>query len=234
MGQPEFPVEWEKERIFAAHAAAAVALAVNEHLLMNLHGILGYDCSKCESEHERLFLLAWVAVCERVRRTALVSRGGDQTRWMIHHGGDEHAEAQFRKLQDSDCIDCDGARHDWIAPQYPIAGRSVDFLLLRFDYAIANPKDPDRKRKEFSANGVREVLRQCRPVVVECGSEPGSRQFDRELQAQGYSVARFSGPELVADPLKCADEVDRLLSPELCHDQWRRLKAASWTAKGGS
>lgn len=237
--ESQFPPEWEKEAAFAKSAAEYVGRATAEHFLTTLRVALEHDCQKCESEHERLFLLAWATLCERTRCTGLFSLCGDQTQWRIHrpypisfeldeawaremHDKDEQL---FRQLQDKDFIEYDGARQDWLAPQYPVLGKAVDFLCIRFDYTILNPRDPDR-RTTGNLRREREVLRQCRPVVVEIGSEPGSRQRDRELQAEGFSVARFSGPEVIANPLKCADDVDRLLSPGEHHDQWRRPKAA--------
>lgn len=82
-------------------------------------------------------------------------------------------------------------------PQYQIGEYRVDFLLSLRDIVHGE----DRQRN----------------LVIECDGHDfhertkeqaaADRARDRCLQAQGYTVFRFTGSEIWNDPLKCADQV---------------------------
>ncbi len=84
-----------------------------------------------------------------------------------------------------------------ICPQVNIGSMRVDFCV-----ALA----------EYVNNESKKVM-----IVVECdghdyhdktkGQASRDRQRDREIQKRGMLICRFTGADLWADPLKCADEV---------------------------
>ncbi len=86
-----------------------------------------------------------------------------------------------------------------VSPQHEIAKFKVDFLLTYFRFI-----SPGSEQK--------------RSVVVECDGhdfhEKTKEQAaydkarERQIQAIGYPILRFTGSEIFADPLKCAREIN--------------------------
>jgi very-short-patch-repair endonuclease len=82
--------------------------------------------------------------------------------------------------------------------QIPIAGYRADFIV-----ALTG------------------IIRPAQVVIVECDGHDfhektkqqaaHDKRRDRKLQAAGYRVLRFTGSEIYADPIKCAQEVEDAL-----------------------
>jgi very-short-patch-repair endonuclease len=96
-----------------------------------------------------------------------------------------------------------------LVPQMTVGRYRLDFALIHLRHAFG-------KR------------RSCQPIAIECDGHDfhertkeqaeHDKERDRELQASGWAVARFTGSEIFRDPAVAAGKVDSMLHRLLGYD----------------
>jgi very-short-patch-repair endonuclease len=195
-------------------ASKRVATKKQEHVDWILRRTIENADSVCESPIEMLFLLAWIAVLEETR----ISGGfhGWNSNYRILYG--DHQSRVLERLDEYRRWFENEAFHqmDFVLPQYTIGEYRVDFLLIRLNYEYYEIVGNTGKTLKFETDA-----EECPRVIVECDGHEyhektreqarRDKARDRFLQAHGFHVLRFTGSELVQNPLNCADEVDRFI-----------------------
>ena len=105
---------------------------------------------------------------------------------------------------------------------------ALDRKLMRHPYVlnVTSQNKMELEGKKYRADFVIEFQKDAEApinkVIIECDGHDfhertkeqaqRDKQRDRDLQAAGYAVLRFTGSEIYRDPIKCAVEVGRYIT----------------------
>lgn len=143
--------------------------------------------SRCESEIEKMLMVALFSV----------ARAAENTTFLL-------SEWDFRELEKSQL-------GTFIEPQFKIDKYRADFRLIYVDHK------PDwENKREHNGQMIPGFKTVRSEILIECDGHDfhertkeqarRDRARDREFQRLGYKVFRFTGSEIFADPIRCANE----------------------------
>lgn len=166
-----------------------------------------YAEDSCQSEIEKVFLVAWLL---RLKRYELYGspNGGHAAHYLFapNQPGDLEAPVFSDPIR----------QYDIVKAQYRVLDYRVDFLLRRF-------LRPEGRMVESGPK-----------VVVECDGHDfhertkeqaaKDKERDRLLHTAGYIVMRFTGSEIWKDPQECVDQVDELIEADFVRQSRARRR----------
>jgi very-short-patch-repair endonuclease len=183
---------WEKTLFATLYSQAAVRL---ETQFSYYRGRIAQDC---ESPIERLFAAAWMQFEPWLARRAMVLADPCEM---------EHLETRIAWLVET--YRPDPRRRlplFMLFPQMGVSGYRADFLAVGARRALASA--PYRAVVVVECDGF--DFHERTKEQAEC-----DRRRDRELQAAGYPVLRFTGSELHRDPFEAVVAVRDFLAARL-------------------
>lgn len=165
----------------------------------------------CHSPIEKLFFLAWNEIVERERLHFIRHRELHVNPTRFDNGRRLSLDDAIRYFHD-DVQNMKITQIDLVFPQYGIGDYRVDFVLIRIEGNWI-----DWRSESFKVFVLPKVIVECdghdfHEKDREQAKKDKAR--DRFLQAEGFRVFRFTGSEIVQDPIKCAQEVNRFFFRE--------------------